>query len=123
MRQELKNLRLAVDKEEGRPLKAPKADKGPGLGSGGPGGEEAIKSSDLYIHCPPEKSCEEKWEEEEGERSDPGQVEGPAAHALRCVGEGVQERKPDFWTWFCCCVTLEKLPHLAEPLTLSTKCL
>lgn len=31
MRQELKNLRLAVDKEEGRPLKIPKVDEGGGL--------------------------------------------------------------------------------------------
>lgn len=35
MRQELRNLRLAVDREETRPLKSPKADKSPGLGRRG----------------------------------------------------------------------------------------
>uniref|UniRef100_A0A8C0W842 ATPase AAA-type core domain-containing protein n=1 Tax=Castor canadensis TaxID=51338 RepID=A0A8C0W842_CASCN len=35
MRQELRNLRLAVDKEEGRLLKTPKADEGSRLGRGG----------------------------------------------------------------------------------------
>lgn len=48
MRQELKNLRLAVDKEEGRPLKVPKVDEGGGLRRRGYlGGERGTESDYL----------------------------------------------------------------------------
>jgi hypothetical protein len=76
MRQELKNLRLAVDREETRPLKSPKADQGPGLGERVPGGGGELGTDGKYLntHFPPEKRREEKWKEEEGKRSDPRPV-------------------------------------------------
>lgn len=80
MRQELKNLRLAVDREEERALKAPKAR--PRAKSGArartqwerQGGTE---DSGLCAYFQPEKDWEEKWEDEEGKRSDPEQVADP----------------------------------------------
>lgn len=56
MRQELKNLRLAVDKEEERPLKAPKAVGGRGLGREDCGVGEG-KDNDLCAYVQPEKAC------------------------------------------------------------------
>lgn len=48
MRQELKNLRLAVDKEEGRPLKIAKVDEGGGLRRRGHwGGERGTERDHL----------------------------------------------------------------------------
>lgn len=48
MRQELKNLRLAVDKEEGRSLKVPKVDEGGGMRRRGYlGGERGTESDYL----------------------------------------------------------------------------
>uniref|UniRef100_A0A452SB12 IQ and AAA domain-containing protein 1-like n=1 Tax=Ursus americanus TaxID=9643 RepID=A0A452SB12_URSAM len=64
MRQELKSLRLAVDREEGRPLKHPKGTQGP-------------EDDCPYACFQPEKDWEESWEEEEGKRSDPKQVADP----------------------------------------------
>lgn len=88
MRQELRNLRLAVDKEETRSLlRPPKVDKGPGLGRC-LRGELGIEDNHLYTHFSAEKNWKKKWEEEEGKRSDPRQVVDPAAHTLRCVGGG-----------------------------------
>ncbi|CAO2603641.1 IQ and AAA domain-containing protein 1-like, partial [Lemmus lemmus] len=58
MRQELKNLRLAVDREEGRPLKVPKVDEGGGKKAGKKSGKKK-KEKDLT----PDRSVESLFEE------------------------------------------------------------
>jgi hypothetical protein len=86
MRQELRNLRLAVDKEEGRLLKTPKADEGSRLGRGGNMRAGRLTTVDNYLcaYFPPEKDWKENWEEEEGKRSDPRQVADPVEPTLHC---------------------------------------
>lgn len=78
MRQELKNLRLAVDREEERPFKAPKARwRGlAGTGEGTQWGRQGTQDNFLCACFYPEKKWEESWEEE-GKRSDPEQVADP----------------------------------------------
>ncbi|GAB5568942.1 IQ and AAA domain-containing protein 1-like isoform X1 [Prionailurus iriomotensis] len=73
MRQELKNLRLAVDREEERALKAPKARPRAKTRTRTQRGRQGTEDNCLCACFQPEKDREENWEEE-GKRSDPKQT-------------------------------------------------
>lgn len=117
MRQELKNLRLAVDREETRPLKSLKAEQGQGWGRGHLGGELGTDGNYLHTHFPPEKRREEKWKEEEGKRSDPREV-GSRSRCTRLILSG---ERPGCKARLCCYVALGKSLYLCKTLALSTK--
>lgn len=88
MRQELKALHLAVDKEEARPLKVPKARRGAraGTGEGAQRGRRGTEDGFLCVCSQLEQGWEESREEEEGQGPDLRQVADPPPLA---VGGGV----------------------------------